>query len=125
MSKGTADEKSNDGDSEEETVTFGQPPSEEFGLPPRDEVDEEDVASVSLRGEGDWMHPSEDDEGSGYIDPSEISQEERDRDLVELYYEDDGEVSVEEMTDEEIAREAERIRTERQRDERSAQPAQD
>lgn len=124
MSKGTADEKSNDGDSEEETVTFGQPPSEEFGLPPRDEIDEEDVASVNPRDEGDWMHPPEDDKGSGYIDPSEISQEDRARDLVELYYEDDSEVVVEDMTDEEIIREAKRIRMEHQRDERSAQPAQ-
>jgi hypothetical protein len=37
----------------------------------------ETVAHVSLHGEGDWMHPPEDDEGSGYSqDPDDMTEEE-------------------------------------------------
>jgi hypothetical protein len=47
---------------DDEQIAFGQSPPEEFDLPPEDEVDEDDVARISLRGEGDWMHPDDDEE---------------------------------------------------------------
>ena len=40
-------------------VPFGRSPPREFDRPPREEVDEDDVARTSLRGEGDWMHPDD------------------------------------------------------------------
>lgn len=37
----------------------------------------ETVAHVSLYGKGDWMHPPEDDEGSGYSqEPDDMTEEE-------------------------------------------------
>ncbi len=100
-----------DDDSKNETDTFGEPPPESFELPPEDEVDEEDVVTVDLRGEGDWMHPPSDDEGSGYTAIDEIPQETRNRELVELHDEAEGiSRDLDAMTPEEIAREASRIR---------------
>jgi hypothetical protein len=54
-----ADEGRDEADDDEQ-IAFGQSPPEEFDLPPEDEVDEDDVARISLRGEGDWMHPDDD-----------------------------------------------------------------
>jgi hypothetical protein len=51
-------------------------------LPPEEEMDDEDVAHLSLRGEGDWMHPPEDDEESGYSPLlDEMSEEEIEAEL--------------------------------------------
>lgn len=49
-----------------------------------DENDPEDVAHVSLYGEGDWMHPPEGDEGSGYSREGDLSDEEIEAELQRL-----------------------------------------
>jgi inosine/xanthosine triphosphate pyrophosphatase family protein len=51
-------------------------------LPPEEEMDDEDVAQLSLRGKGDWMHPPEDDEGSGYDPlPDDMNEKEIEAEL--------------------------------------------
>lgn len=103
--------------SAEETSTFGQPPPKSMKLPPKKDVDEDDIATIDLREEGDWLHPSPDDEPSGYMPASEMSEDTRDRDLIAEYYEaNDISRDIDTMTKAEIAREAKRIREKHQED---------
>jgi hypothetical protein len=79
-----SDRSDDESDDDSETaVTFGDPSTGVNRLPPpEDEMDEEDIAQFSLRGERDWMHPPEDDEGSGYSPlPDDMSEDEIEAEL--------------------------------------------
>lgn len=81
QSDGTDDTSSEKNDSDT-AVTFGDPSTATSRLPPKEEMDEEDVSHIRLRKERDWMHPPEDDEGSGYDPlPEEMSEEEIEAEL--------------------------------------------